>query len=154
MAGTHFQGYVAAKNGFYVGNKNENTQVIDENGAVVSGGVVKYAVLAIAYNTAGLATGVTVATIPGGAVVLDVQARITTAWNSGTTAAISVGYGASLNEFISGKDAKDTGVVDGVSGAVPAILHADNDVAIKVKMAVAGTAATAGAGYVTVTYTV
>ena len=149
--------------GVYVGPSGAEVLVANASGVLYDQGVrlipsgetpvsvtsgilaVKGAFKEVVFNTADLATGVSIASVPAGSVIIDVGFRSTVAWDSVTSAAVSVGHGASLNEYVSAQDVKDTvGIETRVAGAMPtAKTSAIQD--IKIKVAVVGTT-TAGAG--------
>ncbi|MGY3535412.1 hypothetical protein [Bradyrhizobium sp. USDA 4452] len=92
--------------------------------------------------------------LPAGAIPLRANVYKTTAWNSATSAALSVGFvGGTGTELVNGADVKTaTGLAAGtLSGAALAPLAADTQV--QAAVAFVG-APTAGAAYVVVEYVV
>ena len=145
--------------GLWVGKKGSEIQVADDSGNLYNAGarlvpaetkVEKFVTLPIAFGTTGLATGVTIATLPAGSVITSLACKVDTAWNSGDSAALSIGYGASLNELVNGFNATGTGLATIVTNAIPMVRATETTV--KVKVAVAGTAANAGAAHITLGY--
>lgn len=117
--------------------------------------VVKSKVVEIAYDTTDLDTGVDVMTLAADEVLLSLDCRITTAWNSNTSDDIYIGHGGSLDEFVDSQDAQSTGLVTIVSGAIPpAISGSDTDIQVKVvEDGSGGSTADQGAAEIIVTYT-
>jgi hypothetical protein len=104
------------------------------------------------FGDAATAVAVPKQTLPAGALVLRASVYKTTAWNSATSAALSVGFvGGTGAELVSAADVKTaTGLVAGtLSGAALAPLAADT----QVNEAVAFVGApTAGAAYVVIEF--
>jgi hypothetical protein len=120
----------------------------------ISYGVVQAITRTVAYNTLGIGTAdtVKVGTLPNGAQCLEMIVRVTTAFNAATTNVLTVGTA-------SGSDADFAGAVDvneGLAGTVVdmtcAGLAFSADTPIYVKYTQTGTAATAGAAVITITY--
>ncbi len=108
----------------------------------------------INYNDAGVATGVLVGTLPAGAIIENVSALITTAFNAGTTNVINVGTTTTGAEV--GASAQ---IIAGTPGQKKltaflalGVMAADQD--IWVSYVPTGTAATTGVGYITLTFIV
>jgi hypothetical protein len=104
------------------------------------------------YNDAGVATGVYVGTLPAGAIVTAVKVLIATAFNAATTNVVNVGTtatGAELGasaEILAGAAGQKSPTAYTTLGA----MAADQDVWVSYTQT--GTAASAGVGYVIVTY--
>lgn len=104
----------------------------------------------IALGDTGLSTGITIETVPAGSIIQSVTCRITVAWDSGTSDAISVGYGAGLAEFVSAQDAQALGIATNVSGALPEYEAVQR--VLKAKVVSVGVAATVGQAELIVEY--
>ncbi|MEW6776185.1 MAG: hypothetical protein AB1405_07820 [Bdellovibrionota bacterium] len=105
----------------------------------------------IAYNTAGIATGVLVGTIPNGAIPTRVRLVISTGFNDSGTDTLSVGHGASYNEYFNAQDASSATVVD---STITNLVEVTADKDIYVKYAGQNSNASAGAATVIVEYTI
>lgn len=121
---------------------------------------VHYLRKGIAYNTTGIGTDATVkvGVIPSGAVVQNVQVKITTAFNAGTTNVIDVGTSSNDDAYVDGgTTGNGDGDVDATStGSTFVWRGADEthsaDTTIYVTYTQSGTAATTGAAEIIVTY--
>lgn len=152
MGTTHFN-KLSGINGVFVGKKGEEVQIAGGDGTLYEKGdkVVKTVTLSVAHDTDGLDEGVTVAELPAGSIILSANVRTTTAWNSGTSAAVYLGYGASLNELVSNQNLKATaGLMSPVVGATPSAILT-NATTVKIKAATEGETS-AGAAIVILTY--
>lgn len=104
------------------------------------------------FGDAATAVAVNKQTLPAGAIVLRANVYKTTAWNSATSAALSVGFvGGTGTELVNAADIKTaTGLAAGtLSGAALAPLAADTQV--QESVAFVG-APTAGAAYVVIEF--
>lgn len=113
--------------------------------------LVHYLRFKVNFNDAGSAVAVKKQTLPAGAIVLRAGVYKATAWNSATSAALSVGLvGGTGNEIVNANDVKAAGRADGVlSAGALAPLAADTQV--QASVAFVG-APTAGAAYVVIEY--
>jgi hypothetical protein len=109
-----------------------------------------------AYNTSGIASGVSTGVIiPKGATITYAAVIVDTVFNGGTTNVVTVGYGANLNEIF---DASTSGssVTEGTAGAYTSAaalaLKFTADREIKVKYTQSGTAADTGAARLVIVY--
>lgn len=106
------------------------------------------------YDLADLTNGgqETVVTIPAGGSLLAINARITTAFDSGTTDTIDIGTTeADPDEYVDAQNAQVLGLLAVVSGSVPdAVVAADTPILLEWNGA--GTAATVGAVEVYIEY--
>ena len=118
--------------------------------------LVHYVRQSFAYNTKGVDTGLAISRpLPAGAVILNVGLYVTTGFNAGTTNDITVGTNSTdYNNLIASADftAEETGGVLVKANASVKPLAADT--AVYVKYLASGTAASAGAGTVVVSYIV
>lgn len=89
--------------------------------------------------------------LPIGARVLGVNFYTDTAWNTGTTAAVSVGDSISATRFISSQDIKTTGSETATTAVGFRYASGGN---IRVTITDTGTAPTAGSGVLVVQYVV
>lgn len=105
----------------------------------------------VRYNDAGISTGVLAGTIPAGAQILGIHARITTAFNAATTNNVIVGTTAGGNDIMVTAEAAAgaTGFKSGTTGQA-VTFAADTD--LYVSYTQSGTAATTGDGYVIITF--
>lgn len=99
----------------------------------------------ISFDTSGIATGVTVAKLPAGAIILpgSIWARVVTPFNAGTTNVFTLGYGASLDEIIDADDIDETSATFQKATTGEGLIMASTTL-IKAKYTQSGTAATAG----------
>jgi|GEM_PF-1606355 hypothetical protein len=109
-----------------------------------------------AYNTSGIASGVSTGVIiPKGATITYAAVIVDTVFNGGTTNVVTVGYGANLNEIF---DASTSGssVTEGTAGvytsAAALALRFTADQEVKVKYTQSGTAASTGAARLVIVY--
>jgi hypothetical protein len=105
----------------------------------------------VRYNDSGIATGVNFGTLPAGSQLIGIHARITTAFNAATTNNLLIGTTAGGNDImVTGESlAGATGFKSGATGQ--AVTFA-NDTDLYVAYTQTGGAATAGDGYVVLTY--
>ncbi|UZE51908.1 hypothetical protein ONR75_15870 [Rhodopseudomonas sp. P2A-2r] len=118
----------------------------------MTGQLVHYLRFKVAFGDAATAVALLKQTLPLGAIILRASLVKTTAWNSATSAALSVGLvGGTGAELISAADVKTaTGLVAGtLSAGALAPLTADTQV--QASVAFVG-APTAGAAYVVIEY--
>ena len=107
------------------------------------------------HNTAGIASGASIGTIPKGARIIYAGCVVDTAFNAATTNVIVVGYGSNLNEIF---DASTSGssVTEGTAGvytsAAALALRFTADQEVKVKYTQSGTAASTGAARLVIVY--
>lgn len=108
----------------------------------------------VAYNTANIASAdsVLVGYLPAGAQILDIIVNVTAAFNAGTTNVLTVGTSAGSDaDIVAAADVNEaavaaTRVTTGLTLAVAA------PVAVYAKYTQTGTAATAGAATIVITY--
>lgn len=106
----------------------------------------------INFDTVGIATGVQIGTLPAGAIMGTTKVCTSTAWNGTVSVALSVGTTLTGTNMINGTDVRtaaarvDTVVPVAVMGPLAA------DTPIYASVALGGTAGTAGATTVTVTF--
>ncbi len=108
----------------------------------------------IVYNTVGIGTAdtVKVGRIPAGSFLLQAVVRITTAFNAATTNVLTVGQNATADtDIVAAGELNEgaTGVTVVLTGAA---LTFANDTDIYVRYTQTGTAATAGAATIIITY--
>lgn len=158
---------VAGKEGLYVGDTDAEVQVADESGVLYDQGsrliasgetvvaetddvkVERFIATGIDHADSGIATGVTIGIIPAGSLITSISCAVGTAWDSSVSDALSVGYGASLNELISAQNAQSTGAVT-LAAVLPVALATATTV--KYKVASAGDASTAGDASIVIGY--
>ena len=108
----------------------------------------------LAYNTTGASSGVQIGTIPANAVILRWVARVTTAFNAGTTNPITVGITATGAE-IAASASITSGTAGNYTGAPAASggwAKMSADQAVYCSYIPTGTAASAGAAVIIVEY--
>lgn len=113
---------------------------------------VHYLRKVVNYNTTNIASGVFVGKLPAGAVIMDAQCVVTTAFNAGTTNVLTVGTNStSYNDIFASAD-----ITEGSTGSQKApvagqlSLSAVTDVYAKYTQT--GTAATAGSAIIVISY--
>ena len=106
----------------------------------------------VAYNTTNIATGVNVGAIPAGSRILDIGVYIDTAFNAATTNVLTVGTAAGGNQIATTSDTASTatGFKRVTTGNALAQFAADTQVWVTYTQT--GTAATAGAATIAITY--
>jgi hypothetical protein len=117
-------------------------------------GVVQAITRTVAYNSLGIDTADTVklGTLPSGAQVLQCIVRVTTAFNAATTNVLTVGTSSGSDaDIVSASDVNE-GAAGTTIVATSAGLAFSADTPIYVKYTQTGTAATAGAAVITLTY--
>ncbi len=104
----------------------------------------------IAYNTTGIASGVSMGAVPAGAVIMGVHVQVTAAFNAGTTNVLIVGSAADDDAYMAAGD-----VAEGSTGSTLYTgkgAHVSANTEVFVKFTESGTAASAGAAKVMVLY--
>lgn len=106
----------------------------------------------VAYNTADITTGVTMnAPLPAGAVVTSTCVNIDTAFNAATTNVLTVGtVSTAYNNLIASGDVDETTL--GATLITSKALKVTTETPVYIKYTQTGTAATAGAATVIVSY--
>lgn len=115
------------------------------------GGMLSAVTTTFAYTNA---TAVTIATIPAGAQIVDINIDVTTAFDAGTTNTVTVGKTGSAAAFVT---ATSVGSAGRASVATTGVYSAwantgSSDVSATITYSQTGTAATAGAARVTIVY--
>ena len=115
------------------------------------GGMLSAVTTTFAYTNA---TAVTIATIPAGAQIVDINIDVTTAFDAGTTNTVTVGKTGSAAAFVT---ATSVGSAGRASVATTGVYSAwantgSSDVSAIITYSQTGTAATAGAARVTIVY--
>ena len=91
--------------------------------------------------------------LPEGAVVTDAMAIVTTAFNSATTATLEVGPSTNIDGFLDSVSVKTAGrIFDATTMNASTELTSASEVTLQMKLSETGTAATAGAVTVIVTF--
>ena len=105
----------------------------------------------VAFNSAGVAAGVQIGTLPAGAQIVDIVANVTVAFNAATTNVLAVGTTAGGAQIMTGAEsvAGTLGFKRGTTGGalMPAV-----DTPVFVTFTQTGTAATAGLATVVVSF--
>lgn len=114
-------------------------------------GAVHYLRKAIAFSDGATAV-VTVGVIPAGALVLRGGVCVTTAFNAGTANVIDIGTSADDDGFATDLALGTIGVIAADEMATSNDAYVTSDTTITATLALSGTAATAGAGFVWVEY--
>lgn len=117
-------------------------------------GVVQFLTKSIAFNTLGIGTAdtVKVGTVPSGAQLLQCIVRATTAFNAATTNVVIIGTASGSDADIIGAADVDETTAGTLVSLTGAGLAFSADTPIYVKYSQTGTAATAGAAVITITY--
>ena len=115
------------------------------------GGMLSAVTTTIAYTNA---TAVTIATIPAGAQIVNINIDVTTAFNAGTTNTVTVGTSASAAAYVASTSVGATGRASvATTGVYSAWANTGtSDVSATITFSQTGTAATAGAARVTIVY--
>lgn len=120
----------------------------------ISYGVVQAIVKSVAFDTLGIGSSdtVKVGTLPSGAQIIDATVRVTTAFNAATTNVLTVGTASGSDaDVVAASDVDET-----TAGTTKVYRGCDlafsADTPIYVKYAQTGTAATAGAALITITF--
>jgi hypothetical protein len=118
----------------------------------MTGQIVNYARFKVAFGDAATAVALLKQFLPIGAIILRASVLKTAAWNSATSAALSVGFvGGTGTELVSAADVKTaTGLVAGALSA-GALVPLAADTQLQASVAFVG-APTAGAAYVVVEF--
>lgn len=107
----------------------------------------------VAYNTTGIASGVSMGWLPAGAQILRTGVNVTTVFNAATTNVLTVGTAADsgLDNIVAAGDVNEAAAAftSVTTGAVVAITA---DTEIKVSYTQTGTAATTGAATIVLEY--
>ena len=115
------------------------------------GGMLSAVTTTIAYTNA---TAVTIATIPAGAQIVDINIDVTTAFNAATTNTVTVGTSASAAAYVTSTSVGSLGRASVASTGVYSAWAntGTSDVSATITYSQTGTAATAGAARVTIIY--
>ena len=115
------------------------------------GGMLSAVTTTFAYTNA---TAVTIATIPAGAQIVDINIDVTTAFNAGTTNTVTVGKTGSAAAFVTATSVGSAGRASVASTGVYSAWAntGTSDVSATITYSQTGTAATAGAARVTIVY--
>jgi len=123
---------------------------------------VNYMRATVNYNDRSISSGVWAFTLPANAYIMSIDAYVTTAFNAGTTNTVTVGATTTANEIVaSGITAGSTGVYHltsaaglglAVTGNSTYQTQANSAIPVYFKYAQTGTAATAGAVTIVITY--
>ena len=115
------------------------------------GGMLSAVTTTFAYTNA---TAVTIATIPAGAQIVDINIDVTTAFNAGTTNTVTVGTSASAAAYVTSTSVGSAGRASvATTGVYSAWANTGtSDVSAIITYSQTGTAATAGAARVTIVY--
>lgn len=115
---------------------------------------VHYIRATVNWNSAGVATGFKIGTLPANAQVVDIVARVVTAFNAATTNVLTVGTNAtSFNNLVASGNVTNTAATSSrVTTGMGLIIAADSDVFATFTQT--GTAATAGQVVYSIAYTV
>jgi hypothetical protein len=114
---------------------------------------VHYLRKAIAY-TDGATAVITVGVIPAGATVIRGGVVVTTAFNAGTTNVLDIGTSADDDGFATDLALGTIGVISADEMATTNDAYVTSDTTIVATLALSGTAASAGAGFVWIEYLV
>jgi hypothetical protein len=115
------------------------------------GGMLSAVTTTFAYTNA---TAVTIATIPAGAQIVDINIDVTTAFNAATTNTVTVGTSASAAAYVTSTSVGSTGRASVASTGVYSAWAntGTSDLVATITYSQTGTAATAGAARVTIVY--
>jgi hypothetical protein len=115
------------------------------------GGMLSAVTTTFAYTNA---TAVTIATIPAGAQIVDINIDVTTAFDAGTTNTVTVGKTGSAAAFVAATSVGSAGRASVASTGVYSAWAntGSSDVSATITYSQTGTAATAGAARVTIVY--
>ena len=115
------------------------------------GGMLSAVTTTLAYTNA---TAVTIATIPAGAQIVDINIDVTTAFNTGTTNTVTVGTSASAAAYVTSTSVGSAGRASvATTGVYSAWANTgSSDVSATITFSQTGTAASAGAARVTIVY--
>jgi hypothetical protein len=96
------------------------------------------------------ATGVSVGTLPSGAIITGVTASVTTAFNAGTTNVLTVGVSGTLDKYAAAGDITEGSV--GVTTITSNNEQVTSDTEVLASFTESGTAATAGSAEIVIEY--
>ena len=115
------------------------------------GGMLSAVTTTFAYTNA---TAVTIATIPAGAQIVDINIDVTTAFNAGTTNTVTVGTSASAAAYVTSTSVGSAGRASvATTGVYSAWANTgSSDLSATITYSQTGTAASAGAARVTIVY--
>lgn len=115
------------------------------------GGMLSAVTTTIAYTNT---SAVTIATIPAGAQIIDINIDVTTAFDAGTTNTVTVGKNGSAAAFVASTSVGSAGRASvATTGVYSAWANVGtSDVSATITFSQTGTAATAGAARVTIVY--
>ena len=115
------------------------------------GGMLSAVTTTFAYTNA---TAVTIATIPAGAQIVDINIDVTTAFNAATTNTVTVGTSSSAAAYVTATSVTSLGRSSvATTGVYSAWANTGtSDVVATITYSQTGTAATAGAARVTIVY--
>jgi hypothetical protein len=118
--------------------------------------VVQYLKTDVAYNTSGIGSSDTVklGVIPAGAQIINCAVAVKTAFNAATTNVLTVGTSSGSNADVVGASDVTEGSIGGANVATGQTLSFTSDTTIYVKYTQSGTAATAGAATIVLSYVV
>ena len=112
---------------------------------------VQFVYWSVTFSDAGIATGVNVGTIPASSVITDSWAKVTAAFNAGTTNVLQVGKTGTLGAFMGTADINEASAT--AQRAVTALgTVGTSDVGVLVSYTQTGTAATTGAAHGVLSY--
>lgn len=118
---------------------------------------VHYLTKSVTYSDSGIDVGGTVkfnASLPKNAFVTNTSVKVKTAFNAATTNVLTVGTNPNTtNDIVAAADVNEASAI-GFNIAGPGVLSTTADLDVYVKFAQTGTAATAGAADIVVTYVV
>lgn len=103
------------------------------------------------YNDAGISAGVRIGTIPAGAQIVGAHVRVLTAFNAATTNVLAVGTTGTGADIITSAESAST-AAGWKSGATAQTVTFAADTDLYVSYTQTGTAATAGAADIIITY--
>jgi hypothetical protein len=115
------------------------------------GGMLSAVTTTFAYTNA---SAVTIATIPAGAQIVDINIDVTTAFNAGTTNTVTVGTSASAASYVTSTSVGSAGRASvATTGVYSAWANTGtSDLVATITYSQTGTAASAGAARVTIVY--
>jgi hypothetical protein len=115
------------------------------------GGMLSAVTTTLAYTNA---SAVTIATIPAGAQIVDINIDVTTAFNAGTTNTVTVGTSSSAAAYVASTSVGSAGRASvATTGVYSAWANTGtSDVVATITYSQTGTAASAGAARVTIVY--
>lgn len=112
---------------------------------------VRYVTGSVAFNTPGVATGVSIGTIPANSIVSDIVVIVTAVFNAATTNVLQVGRLGTLGAFAGTADVNEaSATAQRVTTGLGNVGATDVDVLVSYTQT--GTAATTGAATVVITF--